>query len=95
MALNREEIDQIAKATAEEITITIRRYTQTYEEPKTVKSGLAQSMGEELTASMWYQLRAAHAKKNGDSKTADLFYHIADEETRHYIQFSQRREELS
>lgn len=76
MALSREEIKQIADSIAEELVITIRRYSQTYQEPKTIKMGLAESMGEELTASMWYQLRANKAKQGGDSKTADLYYHI-------------------
>jgi rubrerythrin len=94
MALSREEIDQIAKAIAEELTITIRRYSQSYEEPKSVKEGLAQSMGEELTASMWYQLRARKAQDEGDTKTAELYRHIAEEENQHYNEFSRRRNEL-
>jgi rubrerythrin len=94
MVLSREEIDQIAQKVAEEVTITIRRYAQSYEAPKSIQEGLAQSMGEELTASMWYQLRARDAKDKGDSKTAELYYHIAEEENLHYIELNRRREEI-
>jgi len=94
MGLTREEIDQIAQKVAEEVTITIRRYTQSYEAPKSIQAGLAQSMGEELTASMWYQLRARDAKEKGDNITADLYNHIAIEENDHYVEFNRRREDL-
>ncbi len=94
MALTREEIDQIAQKVAEDVSITIRRYSVSYEAPKSVQEGLAQSMGEELTASMWYQLRARDARERGDHKTADLYSHIAIEENDHYVQFNRRRDEI-
>jgi rubrerythrin len=94
MALTREEVDQISQQIADNIAITIRRYSKSYEAPKSIQSGLAESMGEELTASMWYQLRARDAKDKGDSKTAELYYHIAEEENLHYIELNRRREEI-
>ena len=72
MALTREEIDQIAEKVAQEVAITIRRYSQSYEAPKSIQEGLAQSMGEELTASMWYQLRARDAKEKGEVLKKDI-----------------------
>ena len=95
MSLSREEIDQIAKATAQEVVKTIREDRLTYREPKTVQQGIQESLGEELTASMWYQLRAKHARGHVDEETAKLYEHIAAEENQHYEEFSKRLNDIS
>ena len=52
-----------------------------------IKWLVRQSMGEELTASSAYHVRAIQAEQSGDGKTANLFKHIADEEDGHYNEF--------
>jgi rubrerythrin len=60
-----------------------------------VKWDLRQSMGEELTASSVYHIRAMTARGVGDEETAKLYEHIADEEDNHYIEFSKRFGEIT
>jgi rubrerythrin len=94
MELSHEDIERIAKKVAEEVAITVGRDSRSYEAPKSVEEGLAQSMGEELTASMFYQLRARDARENGDITTAELYRHIAEEENQHFEEFNRRRNQL-
>jgi len=86
MALSKDEIAQIAKEVARQVISD----TQVYRDPVSVSDGIRQTMGEELTASMWYQLRAKNASEHGDHKTADLYNHIAREENQHYEQLNKR-----
>jgi rubrerythrin len=41
-------------------------------------------MGEELQASMWYQLRARNARISGKTEIAELYSEIARDENQHY-----------
>lgn len=86
MPLSKEEIVQIAK----EVAGRVIEERMVYHAPETVSQGLQESMGEELTASMWYQLRARHAQGHGDGETARLYNHIAAEENRHLEEFNKR-----
>jgi rubrerythrin len=95
MAISREEIDQIATAVATQVLKSIKVYASEYHPPENIQQGLQHSMGEELTASMWYQLRAKDAEARGDIKTAFLYRHIADEENVHYIEFNKRLTEIT
>ncbi|MDP2729116.1 MAG: hypothetical protein Q8O55_01380 [Dehalococcoidales bacterium] len=95
MPLSKEEIVQIAKATAQEVINALHEDRLTYHEPETVRQGLQESLGEELTASMWYQLRARHARGRGDGETVKLYEHVAIEESRHYEEFNKRLIEVS
>lgn len=87
MALSREEIEQLARATAQEVVNTLHRYPRVYQDPENVLNGLSQSMEEEITAEKWYRLRAEHARRQGDELTAELYEHIAGEEDGHYREF--------
>jgi len=95
MVLSREEVAEIAKITAQAIIKTVREDRLTYHTPETVSQGLQESMGEELTASMWYQLRARDAQGKGDNETARLYKHIAAEENTHLDEFNKRLIEIS
>lgn len=95
MVLSREEIALIAKETAQEVVKTVREDRLTYHEPETVQQGLQEGLGEELVASMWYQLRAGHARCHGDEETAKLYEHIAAEENHHYEEFNKRLIKIS
>ena len=95
MVLSREEVDQIALSSAEEILRQLKRAQASYREPVNVPHGLAQSMNEELTASLWYRSRAEHARIRNDEETAKLYEHIADEEGAHYWEFTRRLADLS
>ena len=97
MALSREEIEQIAKSTAQSVLEGLHRYTVAYKEPETIEQGLQDSMIEERTAADWYRKRAEHATVRGerDQRTSALYEHIADEEDRHYDEFNARLQELS
>ena len=90
MALSKEEIAQIAKATALEV-IAARA---TFHKPATIVEGIQDSMGEEVIAYQFYQLRAKHARKLGDEVTAGMYEHIASEEFRHYEELSKRQVDL-
>lgn len=94
MALSREEIAQIAKATAWTVLEGLHRYAVEYKEPETIGQGLQDSMVEESTAIDWYRKRATHAASLKDTKTSALYYHIADEEADHLTKFNKRFEEL-
>lgn len=59
-----------------------------------IKWELRQSMGEELIASSVYQVRALTAQDAGDTKTAALYRHIAEEEDGHYGELALRLSEL-
>ena len=87
MTLSKEEIAQIAKETARAVI----EGRVTYHEPETVPQGIQDSLGEEVLAHMWYQLRAKHARGQGDEGTARLYEHIANEELSHYQELSRRR----
>lgn len=89
MPLTKEEIREIALQVAAEV---IEKHL-TYHDPKTVEQGLQQSFGEEMTASMWYQFRARHARGHGDEKTARLYEQIAAEENHHLEEFNRRLNE--
>lgn len=91
----REEILKIAREVAREVIDAVREDRTLYQPPKTIAHGLQQSMGEELTASVYYQMRAKDAAKRGDHKTANLYNHIAAEENRHYEQYNKRLIEIT
>ena len=95
MPLSREEVEQIALETAEQIFKQLQVAQAIYVEPRSVVHGLTQSMNEELTASMWYRRRAEHAESRNDQDTAKLYEHIADEEGTHYWEFNKRLSNLS
>ena len=90
MGLSREEIAEIARASAQATLEELHRYTVEYREPTSVEQGLQDSIIEELTAADWYQKRAKHADSVGDTITRSLYYDIADEEQDHYKKLSKR-----
>jgi len=94
MALTRDEISDVAKSIAEEIVRAQHRYPLTYKQPDTVKDGLRESMGEELTAANWYRERANNAIAKGEVVTAELYEHLAGEEDGHYRELNDRLIEL-
>ena len=94
MALSREEIVEIGKATAQAVLEGLHRYAVDYKEPTTVEEGLQDSMIEERTATDWYRKRAKHAASVHDTKTAGLYFHIAVEEADHYEKFKARLSKL-
>ena len=95
MGISREEIENIAKLAAQEALTRVNRYTQEYKVPETIPIGLAESIGEETTASNWYRQRAANAKSKGDHKTAELYEEIAKDEDDHAKQFEHRKSEVT
>ncbi len=95
MALSREEVTQIAKASAQTILEGLHRYTVEYKEPETIEQGLEDSMIEERTAANWYRKRAEHATTYRDPQTAALYEHIAGEEDQHYDEFQNRFQGLA
>ncbi len=95
MALSRDEINDIATKTAQEVINKLNRYTLVYQDPETLEQGLSQSMGEELTAANWYRARAKNARENNDNTTAARYEHIASEEDGHYREFGKRLAEMS
>jgi rubrerythrin len=90
MALTREEISEIAGQVADDLVVYINQSRTQFREPKTVEAGLKESMSEELTASMWYQLRARNARGFDDVETAQLYEELAREENGHYEELSRR-----
>lgn len=93
--LTPQEIQQIAKSTADEVIERIHRYPLEYKEPDNVEDGLRESMSEELTAADWYRRRAANARSKGDETTSQLYEKIAnDEENEHYVWFSDRLKQI-
>jgi len=96
MPLLREEIEQIAKSSAQAVLEGLHRYSVDYKEPETIEQGLQDSMIEERTAADWYRKRAEHATVQGerDQRTSALYEHIATEEDRHYDEFKARLQEL-
>ncbi len=95
MALTREEISQIAKASAQTVLEGLNRYAVDYKEPETIGQGLQDSMVEERTAADWYDRRADHARHLGDEQAAKLYEHIAGEESKHWGEFNTRFYALS
>jgi rubrerythrin len=95
MVLSREEIEQIAKRTADEVVNKLQTYAPIYEDPATVEEGLASSMQEELIAAEWYEKRATHALQEGDDVTYELYQHIAQEERGHREEYGHRLHELA
>jgi rubrerythrin len=94
MQLSKEDIAEIAKVTAQAVIKAVREDKPIYHVPTSVQEGLEDSMEEELTASMWYQLRARHAAEHGFHDTAKLYNHIASEESLHYEELSKRLIEM-
>lgn len=90
MGLSREEVEEIARATAQKVLEDLHRYTMSYQLPITIVGGLGDSMVEESTAANWYRRRAVDAKAQGDILTADIYEHIAKEEDQHYQEFKER-----
>lgn len=88
MALSREEIIEIARASAQTVLEGLHRYAKEYKEPETVDRGLEDSKIEENTASDWYRKRAKHAAEHGRLKTAALYETIAGQELHHYDEFN-------
>jgi rubrerythrin len=97
VALSREEIEEIAQVTAQEVINKLHRYAMTFQMPASVAEGLRESMGEELTAADWYLRRAKNARVvHGDEETAKLYEDIAKDEAQdHYVRFGQRLEEIT
>src|SRR5487761_2034056 len=95
MALSREEVEQIAKSSAQSVLEGLHRYTVDYKEPDSIEKGLQDSMVEERTAANWYRKRAEHAATHGDPHTAALHQHIADEEDTHWTEFNARLLQIS
>ncbi len=93
--ITKEDVIKMAKEVAKEVIEAVREDRITFHEPASVRRGVQESMSEEITASMWYQLRAKNAAEHGDHKTANIYTHIAQEETHHYEQFNKRLIELS
>ena len=60
-----------------------------------IERDLYMSMQEEAMASRLYRERAFFAQAKGDSKTAELYEHIAGEEDVHYKEFEKHLEEVS
>jgi len=90
MELSREEIDEIAQASAQRVLEGIHRYAVDYKEPQTIGEGLRESMVEEKTAADWYRRRGMDARLKSDTKTADLYEHVAKEEDHHHQEFKER-----
>jgi len=90
MVMTREEVQEIARATAQAVVDSLHRYPIEYQEPANVRQGLTESMGEELTAAYFYRQRARHAIDHLDATTAALYEHIAGEEDQHWRDFSKR-----
>jgi rubrerythrin len=96
MVMTRDEITEVARATAQEVINQLHSYQIAYQDPKTVLEGLQQSMGEELTAGNWYRRRAINARlKHGDEETAKIYEEIAGDEDSHYVLFSKRADVIS
>ena len=92
MEISREEIAEIAKATAQHVLENLHRYTVEYKEPATIEQGLRDSMIEEKTAEDWYKKRAKHARDLKDEITARKYEHIAGEEHRHWQELNEQRD---
>jgi len=92
MPLSREEIEDIARATAQTVLEGLHRYALEYEDPETVEQGLQDSMIEERTAADWYRKRSEHAKGAGAGPVSALYRHIAQEEDNHYEELRSRLE---
>lgn len=90
MALTREEIEQIAKSSAQSVLEGLHRYAVDYKEPETIEQGLQDSMVEERTAADWYDKRAKHAGAHGDGQAQALYEFIANDEDNHYLLLNDR-----
>jgi rubrerythrin len=90
MELSREQIEQIASSTAQNVLENLHRYAVEYKAPSTIEEGLRDSMIEEKTATDWYMKRAKHARSMGDEATGGLYNHIAEEEEKHYREFARQ-----
>jgi rubrerythrin len=90
MELSREQIEQIASSTAQNVLENLHRYAVEYKAPATIEQGLRESMIEEKTAVDWYKKRGEHARSQGSETTAGLYLHIAEEEEKHYREFSRQ-----
>jgi rubrerythrin len=95
LPLSREEIEQIAKSSAQTVLEGLHRYAVDYKEPETIEQGLQDSMIEESTAIDWYRKRAKHASSLQDPKTASVYLHIADDEADHLVDFKARLQGLA
>jgi rubrerythrin len=96
MEMTRDEITEVARASAQEVINMLHRYQLAYQEPKTVLEGIQQAMGEELTAANWYRRRAINARlKHGDEESAKVYEEVAADEDDHYVLFSKRADVLS
>jgi rubrerythrin len=90
MELSRDEVVQIAQEAAQKVLEEMHRYPVQYEVPADIEDGLRQSMIEESTAANWYRRRGMDARLKGDTTTADLYEHIAQEEDQHHQEFKVR-----
>ena len=90
MGLPREDIEEIARATAQKVLQDLRHYAIKYQDPITVLDGVMDSMAEENKAAVWYRRRAADAREKQDPTTAELYEHIAQEEDQHHQEFKER-----
>jgi len=95
MGLPREEVEEIAQASAQKVLEDLHRYAVNYREPQTIGEGLRESMVEESTAADWYRRRGMDARLKGDTKTADLYEHVAREENDHHREFKERVDMLA
>jgi rubrerythrin len=90
MGLSKEDVEQIARATAQKVLEDLRHYSVKYKDPTTIVDGLMDSMTEESTAAVWYRRRAMDARQKSDPTTAELYEHIAQEEDQHHQEFKER-----
>jgi rubrerythrin len=95
VALSKEDIEHIARESAQSVLEGLHRYAVDYKEPESVEQGLQDSMIEEKTAADWYRKRAQNvADYHGDTKTIAVYEEIAVDEDEHYEQFKQRLQEI-
>jgi rubrerythrin len=90
MGLPREDVEEIARATAQKVLEDLRHYSIKYQDPITIVDGLMDSMTEENRAALWYRRRAMDARQKYDPTTAELYEHIAQEEDQHHQEFKER-----
>lgn len=96
MPLSREEVEQIAKSSAQAVLEGLHRYAVEYKEPDTVEQGLQDSMIEERTAADWYRKRAKNAADyHVDGETMALYQDIAVDEDEHYSRLNDRLQKLT
>ncbi len=94
--MDKEEIEQIAKSSAQAVLEGLHRYAVDYKEPESVEQGLQDSMVEERTAADWYRKRAKNAADyHVDAETMALYQDMAVDEDEHYVRLNARLQKLT